>query len=168
MSWRMEGRRAPAKVETSVEKLGVGGHLDAACGKCKRVTNHVVLAKLGSKPTRVECRVCHAAHAYRAPEGSTRAPARREAGKVGTAKTTKTAKVAASPEALWQDSMRRAQGPALAYAPSAKYAAGNKLRHPTFGEGVVVRLSSQTVCEVVFSTGTVKLLMGSSAPSRSS
>jgi hypothetical protein len=152
MSWRQEGRRAPAKVETSAEKLGVGGHIDAPCGKCKRVTSHVVLAKVGSKPTRVECRVCHAAHAYKAPDGT--APrARRD--------PAKTAKVAASPEAAWAESMRRAQGEAVPYTASGRYTVGTRVKHSRFGDGVVVRLSSPTVCEVIFSTGTVKLVMGS-------
>jgi|RhiMethySRZTD1v2_1073278.scaffolds.fasta_scaffold40832_2 hypothetical protein len=156
MSWRQEGRRAPAKVETSAEKLGVGGHLDDTCGKCKRVTSHVVLAKVGTKPTRVECRVCHSAHAYRSGEPASRV---RRA-------PTKTVKVAASPEAAWADSMRRAQGEAIPYAASGRYNVGNRVKHSRFGEGVVVRLSSATVCEVIFVTGTVKLVMGSSQVAR--
>jgi hypothetical protein len=145
----MDGRRTPAKVETAVEKMGVGSHLDASCGKCKRVTSHVVLAKLGAKPTRVECRVCHSAHAYK----STAAPRTRTAAK--------TAKVAASPEAAWADVMRRAQGQAVPYVAGGRYTVGTKMKHSRFGEGVVVRLSSPTVCEVVFSHGTLKLVMGS-------
>lgn len=160
----MEGRRAPAKVETSIEKLGVGHHLDAVCGKCKRVTNHVILAKSGAKPTRVECRVCHAVHAYRAPDAAPRAGgARREGGRASGAGA-KPAKLAASPEVLWQESLRRAQGPAVAYAPTGQYSAGTKLRHARFGEGVVIRLLSPTVCEVLFATGTVKLIMGGTLP----
>jgi hypothetical protein len=147
----MDGRRTPAKVETVVEKMTVGSHLDASCGKCKRVTSHVVLAKLGTKPTRVECRVCHAAHAYRTPASPR--TTRRD--------TTKPAKAAASPEAAWADVMRRAQGAAVPYVSGGRYTVGTKMKHARFGEGVVVRLSSSTVCEVVFETGTLKLVMGS-------
>ena len=156
MSWRQDGRRAPAKVETSAEKLGVGGHLDAPCGKCKRVTGHVVLAKIGTKPTRVECRVCHSAHAYRAADASPRT--RRE--------PTKATKTAATPEAAWAESMRRAQGQAVPYAASERYTVGTRVKHARFGEGVVVRLSSPTVCEVIFVTGTLKLVMGSTSAAR--
>lgn len=149
----MDGRRTPAKVETAVEKMGVGSHLDASCGKCKRVTNHVVLAKLGTKPTRVECRVCHSAHAYKNP-AAPRSSTRRD--------TSKPAKAAASPEAAWADVMRRAQGhQAVPYVSGGRYTVGTKMKHARFGEGVVVRLSSATVCEVVFETGTLKLVMGS-------
>ena len=118
MSWRMDGRRAPAKVETAVEKMGVGSHLDATCGKCKRVTNHVVLAKLGPKPTRVECRVCHSAHAYRT---TTSAASRTRKD------STKPAKVAASPEAAWADVMRRAQGAPVPYVLGGRYTVGTKM-----------------------------------------
>ena len=38
--------------------------------------------------------------------------------------------------------------------------------HPSFGEGVVARLSSATVCEVVFVKGTVKLIMGAGSTTR--
>jgi hypothetical protein len=148
----MDGRRTPAKVETAVEKMTVGSHLDVSCGKCKRVTSHVVLAKLGAKPTRVECRVCHSAHAYRNP-AAPRSTTRRD--------TTKLAKAAASPEAAWADVMRRAHGEAVPYVSGGRYTVGTKMKHARFGEGVVVRLSSPTVCEVVFATGTLKLVMGS-------
>jgi hypothetical protein len=56
--------------------------------------------------------------------------------------------------------MRRAQGEAIRYSTSGHYAVGARLRHASFGDGVVARLSSATVCEVIFETGTVKLVMG--------
>ena len=62
--------------------------------------------------------------------------------------------------------MRRAHGEAIPYAASGRYTVGNRVKHSRFGEGVVVRLSSATVCEVIFVTGTVKLVMGSSQVAR--
>jgi hypothetical protein len=56
--------------------------------------------------------------------------------------------------------MRRAQGDATAYSTTARYAIGARVSHKTFGEGVVARLASSTVCEVVFLERTVKLVMG--------
>ena len=55
--------------------------------------------------------------------------------------------------------MRRARGAAVPYSTRESYAVGARLNHTTFGEGVVTRLSSSTVCEVVFANGKVKLLM---------
>lgn len=126
----------------------VGSYVDAVCGKCKSTTSHIVLAKIGSKPTRVECRTCHAMHAYRSgeakPRSTTRAPR-------------------PTPEEVWNAVMRQGRGEVMPYSTSGRYAVGARLRHPSFGDGVVARLSSTTVCEVVFATGTVKLIMGMGA-----
>jgi hypothetical protein len=62
--------------------------------------------------------------------------------------------------------MRRAQGDAVPYAASERYTVGTRVKHARFGEGVVVRLSSPTVCEVIFATGTLKLVMGSTSAAR--
>jgi hypothetical protein len=87
-------------------------------------------------------------HAYRSPNAASGARA-------SAAKAAKPAKV----EESWSSSMRRAQGDAVPYSKSGSYAVGSRVAHPSFGEGVVTRLSSPTVCEVLFATGTIKLLM---------
>jgi hypothetical protein len=140
----------------------VGGHTDAYCGKCKSVTSHIVLAKVGVKPTRVECRTCHAMHAFKASASSSASSGRSSSGRAS-------AKAAeANPEEVWASSMRHARGEAIKYVPSGQYQVGNRLQHARFGEGVVMRLASNTVCEVVFKTGTVKLIMGASSTGRAS
>jgi hypothetical protein len=142
---------APSKAEPAATAVTVGGYVNAACGKCKAITSHIVLAKVGVRPTRVECRTCHAMHAYR-PSATTRSASARAA--------------EPSPEEVWTNSMRQARGPTVPYATSGQYAVGMRLKHPTFGEGVVVRLASATVCEVVFAKGMVKLIMGAAAAMR--
>ena len=134
----------------------VGGYVDAYCGKCKDVTSHIVLAKVGPKPTRVECRTCHAMHAFKAT-----ASASASSGKTSTGKTRSTKAAEPKPEEAWATAMRSARGEAIKYEPAGQYVPGNRLNHARFGEGVVARLNSNTVCEVVFKTGTVKLIMGS-------
>jgi hypothetical protein len=135
----------------------VGSYVNALCGKCKSMTSHIVLAKIGGRPTRVECRTCHAMHAYRSGE-----PKPRSSGSGTTRSTARAPKV--SPEEIWAAIMRQGRGEVQPYSTGGRYAVGARLRHPSFGEGVVARLSSTTVCEVVFATGTVKLIMGA-APS---
>ena len=144
-------RAAAGKGETAVPVVSVGAHVNASCGKCKSVTSHIVLAKVGARPTRVECRVCHAMHAYKT-SATSRAPSARAAEQ--------------TPEEVWTSSMRQARGATVPYATSGRYTVGARLKHPTFGEGVVARLSSNTVCEVVFITGTVKLIMGAVSKAR--
>jgi hypothetical protein len=129
--------------------------VDAVCGKCRDTTSHIILAKIGGKPTRVECRTCHATHQYRAPGGS--GSSRSGTARKKAASTAATAK----PEEVWARAMRGATGPAVPYATSRRFETGQRVAHPTFGEGVVSRVASPTVCEVVFNTGMRKLLMGS-------
>jgi hypothetical protein len=144
-------RVTAAKADPTEAASAVGGYVNAACGKCKAMTSHIVLAKVGARPTRVECRTCHAMHAYRAST-TTRASSSRAA--------------EPSPEEVWNNSMRQARGATVPYATSGRYAVGARLKHPSFGEGVVARLASATVCEVIFAKGTVKLIMGAGATSR--
>jgi hypothetical protein len=139
-----------AKVTKPVE---VGSHVEAMCGKCKEATSHVVLAMTGGKPSRVECRACHAHHAYRAPGGG--GSATRPTRKRGTAPA-----ATRSAEEIWASAMRQATATALTYTMSERFDPGQRLKHPTFGEGVVTKLLSPTVCEVTFRDGVRKLLMG--------
>jgi hypothetical protein len=148
MSSSAESKRASSGGVT------VGSYVDAACGKCKDVTSHIVLAKIGAVPTRVECRTCHAMHAYRLP-GASRASGS------GRSAPAPRARPAADPAQVWAEIMRKAEGAAVRYSPDRLYAVGTRVSHPTFGEGVVVRHTSTTVCEVVFRDRAIKLKMGS-------
>jgi len=143
----------------------VGGHVEAACRKCDGMTTHIVLAMVAGAPSKVECRVCHGTHQYKpsmtakATSSATRAP------RASTARASRTPEP--NPADVWASAMRSARGETIAYSPSGRYVVGAKLKHPTFGEGVVTRLGSSTVCEVVFVAGMKKLIMGaSSAPGR--
>lgn len=157
MASSQTGKGSAAKSDAAV-----GGYADAYCGKCKEVTSHIVLAKKGATPSRVECRTCHAMHLYKAS-----ASASASSGKTtGTKSRARAAEP--SPEEAWTAAMRQGRGDAVKYTPGGQYVAGNRLNHATFGEGVVVRVSSATVCEVVFKTGTVKLIMGSTQARRPS
>jgi hypothetical protein len=127
----------------------VGAETDAMCGKCKKATRHIILAMVGVKPSRVECKTCSAQHAFRSTKGNA-ASRTRAAAAVPTL----------TPEEAWTQAMRRADGVTIRYLTSGHFEVGQRVTHPTFGDGVVVALSSPTVCEVMFNTGTKKLLMG--------
>jgi len=144
----------------------VGGYVDAHCGKCKGVESHIVLAKVGDKPTRVECRTCHAMHQFKPGAAGAGGKSATKTKAPGT-RSVRSRAAEPKPEEAWAASMRQARGDALKYEPGGRYVAGNRLSHARFGDGVVVRLNSATVCEVVFKTGTVKLIMGSTPARRS-
>ena len=139
-------RHSSAPLPVRSPGVTVGSEIETSCTKCKSITAHAVVAKLGAVPTRVECHVCSTVHAYRAPRRSTGAKA--------------TAVDERSVETIWQDAMKRSRGAAVPYSASGYFEIGARLNHLSFGEGVVARLPSTTVCEVIFATGAVKLLMG--------
>jgi hypothetical protein len=143
MSFQTAGKRPGGKAEPIVKPL-LGTEIDAKCRKCKAVTKHLVVAKVGVKPTRVTCTVCELEHEY-------------------TVSRPRRASEATPPPRSWPDAMARAHGTATAYSASDSYTVGARITHPSFGEGVVIRLASPTVCEVVFEERPVKLVMKSRA-----
>lgn len=140
MSFYLPRRRPTQPKEPPARPLLVGSSIDATCRKCKARTEHTVVAKVGVKPTRVECSVCKETHDYAAP------PARRTAARPAVAPT-------------WAELLLATSGAATPYSVSGTYRVGTRVAHASFGEGVVLRHSSPTVCEVLFESRTVKLLM---------
>jgi hypothetical protein len=134
--------RKPTLAKSESPKPLLGTELSAKCRKCRAVTKHVVLAKIGVKPTQVRCLTCNDEHPYRT-------------------QATRRAVDAAPREQSWAEVMQRAPGAATPYSVSASYAVGARVSHASFGEGVVVRLASSTVCEVLFESRAVKLVMAS-------
>jgi hypothetical protein len=139
-------KRSTPVFEARPNSITVGSDVNASCAKCRSVTVHVVMTKVGSVPARVQCHTCQSLHAYRAP----RQPVVRAA-----------AAAVRTVEEIWQDAMKRCRSAVVPYSVRGHYAVGSRLTHLSFGEGVVCRLQSATVCEVIFERGTVKLLMGS-------
>lgn len=137
-------RKRPAAQSEAPQKSVVGSEVDTRCRACKGTTKHVVVAKVGSKPTRVRCGKCELEHEYTA---------------------TRPRRVAdAAPKQLpWAEAIAQARGTALPYSPSANFVLGSRVTHATFGDGIVVRIGSTTVCEVLFEERTVKLLMRATA-----
>jgi hypothetical protein len=139
MSFYTPRKPAPARATPAPKPL-LGTEIAARCRKCRGVTKHIVRAKVGVKPTQVQCLTCNAEHPYSSPQQ-------------------RRAAAAAPRELSWAEAIGRAQGEAKAYSMIATYGVGTRVRHESFGEGVVLRLSSPTVCEVLFESRTVKLVM---------
>ena len=144
----MKSKVRQAVTPTIPERLGVGSTIEAKCTKCKAILPHVVVAKIGAVPTRVQCATCSMLHAYSVPRRKARSETEGDVQAAGGA-------------GAWRDALRRARGASVLYSKRERYLVGSRLTHATFGEGVVLRVSSTTVCEVIFETGPVKLLMGS-------
>jgi len=114
-----------------------GDPIEARCTKCRKITNHIIVAMDGETPAKVECNTCKGQHKYRKPAAK-RQPAN--------------PKAAEQKEwAALQPDMNTAA--AKAYSMEGKYKAQDLINHPTFGLGVVLRIAGYRKMEVLFEGG---------------
>jgi hypothetical protein len=139
-----------------------GQEIDAYCTRCKLDLTHKIVAVVGNKPVRVECRTCYGIHNYRPPRSAAAATpaAPRSAPRVAGASPGKSARSAPAPE------------PSLAppdhahimiYRPADRFSTGSWISHKTFGVGLVLRELSPTKIEVRFESDT-KVLVHNAPP----
>lgn len=124
----------------------VGADIESLCSKCGDVW-HVVVAKEGDKIAKVLCKQCGGQHRYRSPHG---APA--------SAKMPSNKRPPKEPRATVSE---RFEKPAVAadltkpstpYRASASYAVGDRIDHPSFGQGII-ELSEPGKITVFFGSG---------------
>ncbi len=134
--------------------MRVGADIGAICRKCGDGW-HVVVAIARGRIAKVECKQCGARHAYRPADGP-EAGGRRPVAKAVAAKSSK-AKAsragsrarARSPLVVEPDMSR----PPRPYRPSERYEMGDRVSHPSFGQGVVQRTAGLTKVHVLFADG---------------
>jgi len=128
----------------------VGKEALSYCSSCKMDLNHVVVSMQGDRLHRVQCKTCKKEHAYKAPKGITD-PAKGKA-----AAAARREKAAAEPQANpveleWEKLMsQHKNAPVRTYGTKTGFALGDRLAHPTFGEGIVHKLIYPNKCEVIF------------------
>jgi hypothetical protein len=127
---------------------GVGADVEALCSKCGDVW-HVVVAKVGAKIVKVQCKQCGGYHRYKSPHG---APTE--------AKLPSAIRPAKEPRPS-RDPVERFEKPAVAadlskavrpYRASEKFVVGDRVDHPNFGQGVI-EISEPGKITVFFATG---------------
>jgi hypothetical protein len=128
---------------------GVGADVEALCSKCGDVW-HVVVAKVGQKIVKVQCKQCSGYHRYKSPHG---APADK--------KLPATHRPPRESKAPHRGPVERFEKPAVAadlsrptrpYRASEGFEVGERLEHPNFGQGVV-ELSEPGRVTVFFPSG---------------
>lgn len=120
-----------------------GGEIDSYCGKCDLLLAHVIIAMNGTRVARVECKTCHAVHAYRGdPDKIT--PVRK------SASTHKASLGASDFDQLMKN---RDLTRAIRYKPSHTFVKDDIVDHPSFGLGLVTKLQSDNKIEAVFRSG---------------
>ncbi len=127
----------------------VGEQLESQCGRCHDATNHIVLTVEKDRPKRARCTVCEAEHLYRKPKGKEEPGKPRRA--AGGRKD--------DPKVTYAKAMEAASGDAVKYTIKVHLAEGQKVKHKSFGEGVVLRVVRPQVAEVIFEEGPRLLAM---------
>jgi hypothetical protein len=119
----------------------LGDIIEARCTKCRKVTNHLIVAMVGTKPADVQCNSCNGTHRYRPPVSSAK-PAKR----TGDSPTVK--------QDEWAE-LRTAMSHQIArdYAMDKEYRVGTVITHPNFGLGLVQRVVGNRKMEVLFEDG---------------
>lgn len=145
---------------------GVGADVEALCSKCGDVW-HVVVAKVGQQIVKVQCKQCSGYHRYKSPHGAPpekKLPAAirppKEAGETKTA----AAKPAAKPVERFEKPAVAADlsKPSRTYRASESFDVGERVDHPSFGQGVI-ELSEPGKITVFFASGRRVLVHAKSA-----
>jgi hypothetical protein len=133
--------------------LKAGQEIDAYCTKCKMDLLHKIVAVVGGKPVKAECRTCYTTHMYRAAKTT------KTAASASVASSSKSASSSGSGES---SPRRRAaavqEAPAMPpdgvhihlYKMTEKYGPETWISHKTFGVGQVVREVGPGKIEVRF------------------
>jgi hypothetical protein len=131
--------------------LTAGKEIVCYCTSCKMDLNHVIVAMKGDLIARVQCHTCKKEHAYKSAKGV------KEPSKTAKAKATKAGKGGeesskSTPiEVEWRQLMNTHRDrPAKPYSARSAFTTGDRIQHPTFGDGVVGKLIFPNKVEVVF------------------
>lgn len=116
----------------------VGADVESLCSKCGDVW-HVVVAKVGEQIVRVLCKQCGGQHRYKSPHGQ---PQEKRMPSLSNPKPPRAPGAAASSKAPVERFEKAAVAadlsrPVRVYAASLKYDVGERVEHPTFGQGVI-------------------------------
>jgi hypothetical protein len=150
---------------TDSDATAVGKETLAYCTSCKMDLNHIIVAMKGDRIAKVQCLTCKKEHAYKAAKGVN------EPGKAVKATRTSKKKAAAeeevchSIEAEWQKLMlAHKDAPTKGYSTKANFGLGDKINHPTFGDGIVGKLIYPNKIEVIFQMDVKVLIHGGALP----
>jgi hypothetical protein len=131
-----------------------GSEVLSYCSSCKMDLAATVVAKVGSKIARIQCRTCKKELAYRAPKGisdPTDAPPAKSARRPSTTESALSKKTVSVNEE-WKKLMGEAGPKAvrIAYSPKKPLLVGAVVQHPNFGDGLVLKVIFPDKAEVLF------------------
>ena len=127
-------------------KMSAGDSIESRCTKCRKITNHTIVALKDNKPAKVECNTCKGQHLYRKPKAAPQTAATRAAN----------AKLAEQKKWIELQSQLKEQG-AKEYSMDEKYKINSVIKHTKFGLGQVQCLTGTRKMEVLFEDGLKKM-----------
>ena len=111
------------------------------------------MSMVGGLPSRVMCRTCKAEHNFK-PKKGIKEPGAEASASVGAAKVKKPRATKADKvvpvEMEWMKQMNAASRPIRSYASNESFILGDRVNHPSFGEGVVQKLVYPNKMEIIF------------------
>lgn len=152
----------------TAKKPKTGGEIDAYCTKCKLDLTHRIIAMVGDAVKKVECKTCGSHHLYRKTKSDKEASAAaatkagstakrpRESTGPRTASERHAAAERAEKERVsnWEKAIAgQPTGAFKAYSVKSAFGAGELVRHPKFGDGVVSKVIDRAKIEVLFQDG---------------
>lgn len=137
---------------TQAGKVAVASETLSYCTSCKMDLNSVIVAMKGDRIAKVQCLTCKKEHAYKAPKGvdtPSAAPKAKRASKKKDAEEVASHSI----EVEWEKLMASHKDtPVKTYTVKGHFVLGDKINHPTFGEGIVGKLIYPNKIEVIFRT----------------
>jgi len=122
--------------------LSAGDPIEARCTKCRKNTNHIVIAMVEEAPAKVQCNTCSREHKFRPPTVPKKPAAR---------KTVQPKEAERNEWELLRPGMNTAK--ATDYSMTDAYKVKALINHPVFGIGLVQRLAGSQKIEVLFQDG---------------
>jgi hypothetical protein len=119
--------------------------------------NHIIVALKGDRIAKVQCLTCKKEHVYRVAKGATEPQAKSTRSKKAVAEESQSSSI----EAEWNKLMAAHKDlPVKSYSTRGHFGLGDKLNHPTFGDGIVGKLIYPNKLEVIFQTDVKILIYG--------
>ncbi|HEY5959262.1 MAG TPA: hypothetical protein VIV60_22045 [Polyangiaceae bacterium] len=158
-----------------MKPLTAGSEIDAWCTKCKMLLGHRIVALVRTTPARVICMTCGSEHRYlkSAPGTQSIAPVKRSSdgtiSAMGKAASPKASRKAATPAATRGQAKQgeweaRVLGQAVSaftrYSMIRKFAIGELVSHPKFGDGFVLDVVDPQKVSIMFRDGPKTLAQG--------
>lgn len=134
----------------------------AYCSQCKMDLAAMVVAMKGDQIVRVECKTCRKERGYKAPKGILE-PGMAPPPKKTTrgARTETGERVDRSVGAEWKKALLQYKDrPINNYSAKMAVGVGDRIAHPTFGEGIVMKPIHPNKAEILFEMDLKVLIVG--------